>query len=1138
MKKILFAALLAPMLATAQDPNQNYIKTTSYKLPTATAMTSPSPAQASQSITYFDGLGRPVQQVAGKQSSEGKDIVTHIEYDAFGRQAKEYLPYPSANTALEFTSPQTALQATLSHYQSAYGDANPFSEKLFEASPLNRVLKQAAPGNDWAIGNGHEVNMDYQTNAAADAVKLYIANAGAPSGGYYPVSLSQQSNYPAGMLYKTVTKDENWISGKANTTEEYKSKEGQVVLKRTYDMVPSRGGLLAKAHNTYYVYDQYGNLSFVLPPLSDGSGSQQDLAGLCYQYRYDYRNRLVEKKLPGKQWEFIIYDKLDRAIATGPSLHPFGNGTEGWLFTKYDIFNRVAYTGWYNGHQANSLERNNLQTLANSATILSESRVANSSIDNISIGYGNTAFPTASFYLLSASYYDNYDFPNAGTLPASIFGIPVLADVKGLPTGSWTRVLTSDTDRAGDQSVIFYDSKSRPIRNYLKNYLGGYTQTDSRVDFSGKTLYTVTEHRKEGTSTPITIREDFSYSDQDRLLTHTHQINGGLVELLSKNEYDGLGQLIKKSIGRTASSPLQQADYSYNIRGWLKEINKTDDLNPQGGIADLFAFKINYNNIGNTLHSQISPLYNGNIAETYWKTSSDSHLRGYGYAYDNLNRLKSSFYHKNGLSTGCYDESLSYDMNGNIQSLLRFGNSDGQNMALKIDELAYTYHPDKKNQLLKVFDSSNHFLGFDDDSPDGIADNDDDYDYDANGNMIKDQNKGITSISYNHLNLPVRIIFNNDLNTRIDYIYRADGSKIQKKAFSYNPPPGNFGTISAVTEYMGGFQYKQGVLQFFPTAEGYVNHTSGSYSYVYNYTDHLGNIRLSYAQDPQNPATLKIIEENHYYPFGLKHTNYNIDVLAFEKNSGNLQLKAPVGGPKALAYQYKYQGQERQDELGLNWDSFKWRNYDYAIGRFFNVDPLAEKYAYNSPYAIQENKMGMGRELEGLELAPWVGIAVSSSSPITSSPLLGASDAIKVGGETGGKTEIHHLIPRSLKNNETVKSAREEGFKFEGAENKMPVEKFSKATGKGRHGNHPDYNKAIDEKITTGKTEGVSSAELLRNIVSETKDLIKNNPDKKINDLFKTNTVIESTGTTKPELPKPKPAPEKVEFIVLDTQKT
>jgi RHS repeat-associated protein len=69
-----------------------------------------------------------------------------------------------------------------------------------------------------------------------------------------------------------------------------------------------------------------------------------------------------------------------------------------------------------------------------------------------------------------------------------------------------------------------------------------------------------------------------------------------------------------------------------------------------------------------------------------------------------------------------------------------------------------------------------------------------------------------------------------------------------------------------------------------------------------------------------------------------------------------------------MAYQYNYQGQERQDELNLNWDSFKWRNYDYAIGRFMSIDPLAEKYPYNSTYTFQENKMGLGVELEGLEL--------------------------------------------------------------------------------------------------------------------------------------------------------------------------
>jgi RHS repeat-associated protein len=66
-------------------------------------------------------------------------------------------------------------------------------------------------------------------------------------------------------------------------------------------------------------------------------------------------------------------------------------------------------------------------------------------------------------------------------------------------------------------------------------------------------------------------------------------------------------------------------------------------------------------------------------------------------------------------------------------------------------------------------------------------------------------------------------------------------------------------------------------------------------------------------------------------------------------------------------YKYKYQGQERQDELGLNWDSFKYRNYDYAIGRFMSIDPLAEKYYHNSTYAFSENRVVDAFELEGLE---------------------------------------------------------------------------------------------------------------------------------------------------------------------------
>ena len=79
----------------------------------------------------------------------------------------------------------------------------------------------------------------------------------------------------------------------------------------------------------------------------------------------------------------------------------------------------------------------------------------------------------------------------------------------------------------------------------------------------------------------------------------------------------------------------------------------------------------------------------------------------------------------------------------------------------------------------------------------------------------------------------------------------------------------------------------------------------------------------------------------------------------------NLQYLEPVDRNK---YQYKYNGKEFQDELSLNWYDYQARNYEPALGRWMNIDPLAEKYAYNSTYVFQENKMGLGRELEGLEM--------------------------------------------------------------------------------------------------------------------------------------------------------------------------
>ena len=934
MKKILnLIFVLTPVFLLGQTVTENFVKSTTYKQPSATAIANPTPSQAKVDITYFDGLGRPIQQIANAQSGSGKDIVTPIEYDGFGRQVKEYLPYvPGTAASLDYKP--TALAEVLNY--PGYVGQNPFSEKEFEASPLNRVLKQAAPGYDWRKGSGREVKMDYQTNVAGE-VRLFAFTMSFSDNTYTPSSLSLSTlnggYYGPGELYKTITYDENSAATpvEANgSTVEFKDKEGRVVLKRTYGTVGT--GTSIEKHDTYYIYDDYGNLTYVLPPKMEASTIalttlNAQLNDLGYQYKYDHRNRLVEKKLPGKQWEFIVYDKLDRVVATGPALSPFSDtavGAVGWLITKYDVFNRPVYTGWEQSALVNNSARITKQNTENTKTVFSETKQSTGTIDGIAAFYSNAIAPQT-FKLLTINYYDTYGFPSAATAPTTVESQPVLNGpiaLKTLATGSWTRVLSTLASTNGETATTFYDTKARPIRTYTTNFLGGYTYTDTNVDFVGVPQYTITYHKRASNTTELKTKEVFSYSPQGRLLTHTHQINNGAIEVLSNNSYDELGQLITKNVGNSLSLPLQKVNYSYNIRGWMTDINNVSSLTQSGSPKDLFAFKINYNTTSTGI-SGVSPLFNGNIAETLWNTADVT--RAYGYQYDQLNRLKAGTY-KKGAVLNMYNESLSYDKNGNIMSLLRNGNSEST--ATQIDNLVYSYkNANTSNQLGKVVDNApaaSKVHGF----SDNASTTEDDYLYDANGNMTKDNNKNITAITYNHLNLPTKITFTTA--GTIEYLYTATGQKIQKIVKAS-------GVSTVTTDYMGGYQYFNGGLQFFPTAEGYVEPiTASTFKYIYQYKDHLGNIRLSYRNTASATApSLQIQEENHYYPFGLKQNGYGAPTVS----SNN---------------RYKYNGKELQDEnIGgqqLNWYDYGARNYDPALGRWMNIDPLAEQMRRHSPY--------------------------------------------------------------------------------------------------------------------------------------------------------------------------------------------
>ncbi|GGB73318.1 hypothetical protein GCM10007424_11520 [Flavobacterium suaedae] len=268
MKNILYIALfLIPLVINAQTDTHNYVKSTSYYEATIQADTS----KARTNITYLDGLGRPIQQIANKASGQEKNIVTHIEYDEFGRQLKQYLPY-GTTTATDIEYDPSGLANTNTFYLTPKYEntANPYSEAFIEASPLGRTNKQAAPGAEWAglpdtdynVDNDgdHTVKFKYKLNIANE-VRNFAVKFDDPTDTETTI-LIHKGYYGPGQLYKTITKDENWqpADGKNKTTEEFKDKFGKIILKRTYNE--------GEPHDTYYVYDKFSNLTYVIPPLA------------------------------------------------------------------------------------------------------------------------------------------------------------------------------------------------------------------------------------------------------------------------------------------------------------------------------------------------------------------------------------------------------------------------------------------------------------------------------------------------------------------------------------------------------------------------------------------------------------------------------------------------------------------------------------------------------------------------------------------------------------------------------------------------------------------------------------------------------------------------------------------------------
>lgn len=567
MKKLFYILCLVgfPLWMSGQTDDENYVKVTDYRIETQDGLNQTAGGvlvedDMIETISYYDGLGRPKQNINARSGGNRENIVQYVEYDEYSAEPKAYLPWASngqvsSATELDLLDSATLKSDILSFYNTTKYEntANPYNERVFEVSPRRRPLELAAPGNDWDLTSGHTVKFGYSTNVTGDDVYRFGVIFG--SGTDDPDLLLDVPGgfnteyYSLGQLVKNVTKDENWTSGQTyandHTTQEFTNKKGQLILTRTFNE--------GVEHDTYYVYDDFGNLTYVLSPEASSqivsgqslvSGYQQILDDLGYQYKYDHRNRLIEKKIPGKGWEYIVYNVLDQPVLTqDANLENDGK----WLFTKYDATGRVVYTGKI----INSASRGTLQATMNGISDPYESRTQTSnSVGGTGVYYTDTIFPTNPNEVLTVSYYDNYDDVNMAGLsvPATVYGVNTAVAPLGLPTVTQVKVL----ETAGSNwitSIIGYDDKSRVI--YTASYNDKFLSEDEvkmQLDFTGGPLETMTIHERNGYDL-ITIRDYFTYDHIGRVLTHEQKIDDEPVQLITWNEYDELGQLVRKNVG-------------------------------------------------------------------------------------------------------------------------------------------------------------------------------------------------------------------------------------------------------------------------------------------------------------------------------------------------------------------------------------------------------------------------------------------------------------------------------------------------------------------------------------------------------------------------------------------------------------
>ena len=492
----------------AQSPTQNYVM--------SKEVLDVGGTHAITTVTYYDGLGNPVETATNGLGGTGKYAYTLQEHDALGREKQSWLP-GTQKDGCSFVAPSELSSSLITFHK----DRNPYSVNSYDA--LDRQVSTLGAGESWHTAK-KSVEQRYGSNEANSIKRYQVSGSG---------SLVENGYYAANSLSMLEVTDED-----GKTKQTFSDLFGNKVLERR-DV----------DNDTYYVYDNIGHLRYVLSPSYQECS---DLQKYGYEYRYDKYGRCVWKRLPGCEYQQMWYDAADNLMFSQDG-EQRKKGL--YLFYLYDKMKRKVLLGTTTSINASCI----------SALATYEEQVGglcNSGYTPLgNLGLGNEQ-------LLRARYYDSHSFLNrqlvknltSKSLSAKTVGLQDSFNI-GLQTG----VVTRNTEGDLLASVFYHDLRGLVVESMLIMPEEVFLRQSTKYSFTRNAVEVKTELSK--VDMVKTVTQQYVYNpNNDKVATATLQVDD-VTRAVASYSYDGIGRLV--SVKRSDNAGM--VNYAYNIRNWLKE---------------------------------------------------------------------------------------------------------------------------------------------------------------------------------------------------------------------------------------------------------------------------------------------------------------------------------------------------------------------------------------------------------------------------------------------------------------------------------------------------------------------------------------------------------------------------------------